>query len=122
MSCPVRLPYHPRSAVDPEEGRQTPAALSYGAMTETRETLEARKRELFDAIRVLERDREDGTIDEGAYRSARDRYEKEAALVAEHLDTVEGVETRPVHRPVRVTWIAAPAVGLVLAAVVLFLL
>jgi len=91
-------------------------------MTETRETLQSRKRELFDAIHVLERDREDGTIDESAYRSARARYETEAALLEERLDAIEDVQPRPKEGTTRVAWIAGPAIGLVLAAVVLFLL
>lgn len=96
--------------------------VSYGAMTETRETLEARKRELFDAIRTLERDCEDGTIDDEAYRRARGRFESEAALVEEHLDRLQD-ETPPGRAgTTRLTWLAAPAGGLVLAAVVLFLL
>lgn len=55
-------------------------------MTETRETLEARKRDLFAAIRTLDADYEDGTLDEAVYRSTRERYEREAADVLAHLD------------------------------------
>jgi cytochrome c-type biogenesis protein CcmH/NrfG len=95
-------------------------ALSYGAMNETRETLEARKRELFDAIRLLEQDREDGLMDEVAYASSRRRYELEAAEVLERLDHL------PHERKERTTgrstlWIALSALGLVMVALAIFL-
>src|SRR5919206_2786227 len=95
-------------------------ALSYGAMNETRDTLEARKRELFDAIRLLEQDREDGLMDEVAYASSRRRYELEAAEVLERLDHL------PHERKERTTgrstlWIALSALGLVMVALAIFL-
>lgn len=64
-------------------------------MTETRETLEARKRDLFAAIRTLDADYDDGTLDEAVYRSTRERYEREAADVLAHLDAL-AEERRPV--------------------------
>jgi cytochrome c-type biogenesis protein CcmH/NrfG len=64
-------------------------------MTETRETLEARKRDLFAAIRTLDADYEDGTLDEAVYRSTRERYEREAADILAQLDML-AQESRPV--------------------------
>jgi cytochrome c-type biogenesis protein CcmH/NrfG len=91
-------------------------------MTETREGLEARKRELFDAIRTLQRDHEDGTIDEDAYQVARRRYEVEAALVMERLDTLHDGDAIQRAGRSRTWWIAVLAAGLLSAAVLLFLL
>ena len=53
---------------------------------ETRSQLEHRKRDLYDAIRTLDRDRRDGSIDRDAYHDARGRYEMEAAVILERLD------------------------------------
>jgi cytochrome c-type biogenesis protein CcmH/NrfG len=58
-------------------------------MTETRESLEARKRDLFAAIRTLDADYEDGSLDESVYLSTRDRYEREAADILERLDALD---------------------------------
>ena len=97
-------------------------AVSCGAMMETRESLEARKRELFDAIRTLQRDREDGTVDEGAYGIVRRRYESEAARVEERLDGMPPDGAVPAERERRTLWLAAPAAGLVIAAVAILLI
>lgn len=59
-----------------------------GSMAHQRDELLTRKRDLFAAIHLLEDDRRDGTVDETAYRSARERYELEAAAVLERLDEV----------------------------------
>lgn len=94
-------------------------------MTETRETLEARKRELFAAIHTLDRDHEDGTLEDAAYRSARERYELEAADVLAQLDALPpetGLHSTPAaprRRSRAGTWIT---LGIVVAciAVILF--
>lgn len=64
-------------------------------MTETQETLEARKRDLFAAIRTLDSDYEDGTLDETAYRSTRERYEREAADILAQLDALTPSPRQP---------------------------
>jgi cytochrome c-type biogenesis protein CcmH/NrfG len=56
---------------------------------ETRSHLEARKRDLYDAIRTLDRDRKDGVIDGDVYHDARSRYETEAAGILERLDQLQ---------------------------------
>jgi cytochrome c-type biogenesis protein CcmH/NrfG len=56
---------------------------------ETRAVVEGRKRELYDAIRTLDRDRRDGLIDVEAYNDARTRYELEAAGLLQRLDLLE---------------------------------
>jgi cytochrome c-type biogenesis protein CcmH/NrfG len=56
---------------------------------ETRAVLEARKSELYDAIRTLDRDQRDGLVDGEAYHGARTRYELEAAGILERLDLLE---------------------------------
>jgi cytochrome c-type biogenesis protein CcmH/NrfG len=61
---------------------------------ETRSNLEGRKRDLYDAIRTLDRDRRDRVIDGDAYHRARSRYELEAAGILERLDRVRA--TAPV--------------------------
>lgn len=94
-------------------------------MTDMRERLEGRKRELFDAIRLLEQDREDGVMDEAAYATARRRYELEAAKVIERLDRLaptEPMEHAPRERTSRSPlWIAGPAAAIIGVALVLFL-
>ncbi|HZU13760.1 MAG TPA: hypothetical protein VFB58_13045 [Chloroflexota bacterium] len=88
------------------------------APIETRETLETRKRDLFSAIRLLEQDLEDGTIDPETYRTTRARCEKEAAAVLERLDTLQPV-SRPSARPLPLFLtgaLVAVALGVSLAA------
>jgi cytochrome c-type biogenesis protein CcmH/NrfG len=50
--------------------------------------LERRKRELYGALRLLDRDHEDGAMDAEAYRIGRTRLEAEAAGILERLDTL----------------------------------
>lgn len=92
-------------------------------MTETQESLEARKRDLFAAIRTLDSDYQDGTLDEAAYRSTRERYEREAAGVLAQLDALSP-PARPVASPKRnrrrlTTWFM---IGVILAAIAAILL
>lgn len=88
---------------------------------ETRDGLEARKRDLFSAIQLLEQDRRDGAVDEGAYQAARRRYEVEAASVLERLDALptEG-EVPPTRRAPR--WIGGVAAGVAGVAIVVLLI
>lgn len=58
-------------------------------MTDTRAQLLTRKDDLLTALQLLERDHEDGVVDEDAYRVARRRYEEEAAGVLERLDAMQ---------------------------------
>src|SRR5689334_14909190 len=90
-------------------------------MTDTREGLEARKQELFDAIHTLQRDHEDGAIDADAYQSARRRYEVEAALVLERIDTLRPDDATSATGTKRTRWFAVPAVAVVTVASLLFL-
>jgi cytochrome c-type biogenesis protein CcmH/NrfG len=93
-------------------------------MTETRETLEARKRDLFTAIRTLDADFEEGTLDASVYRESVDRYEREAAEVLAQLDALssrdEPASTPSRPRRSRVT--AGLAAGAVAAVIVILLL
>jgi cytochrome c-type biogenesis protein CcmH/NrfG len=61
-------------------------------VVETPESLQARKADLFAAIRQLEQDRDDGIIDEDAYRATRRRYENEAAGILERLDVLSAAQ------------------------------
>lgn len=95
-------------------------------MTVSRSQLLSRKRDLFAALRTLERDHEDGVIDEGAYRTAMERYEAEAAGILERLDTMPPDEEPRVARPPAAPWsfskaFAAGAAVLALIAIALFL-
>jgi cytochrome c-type biogenesis protein CcmH/NrfG len=85
--------------------------------------LQARKRDLYAAIRTLARDRDEGTIDETAYRAARERYEREAAGILERLDTLAEAGVQPAARGTRTTaWpLVLVGLGLVVLAVALFL-
>jgi cytochrome c-type biogenesis protein CcmH/NrfG len=85
--------------------------------------LEARKRDLYAAIRTLARDRDEGTVDEDAYRNARARYEREAAAILERLDMLAATPAAVPARPSRrASWpVIALALGAVATAVVLFL-
>lgn len=56
---------------------------------ETRSHLEGRKRDLYHAIRILDRDHRDEVIDGEAYDGARSRYEREAAGILERLDQLD---------------------------------
>jgi cytochrome c-type biogenesis protein CcmH/NrfG len=55
-------------------------------MIESREHLLVRKAEMLDALRALERDHEDGSVDDQSYRRARSRFEGEAALILQEID------------------------------------
>lgn len=98
-------------------------------MANTRSQLLTRKSDLLAALRLLEHDRADGTIEEPAYEVARKRYEEEAATVLEQLDTLQEapVTQRPEYQAIeaatrRRSWpIIGGASVLVLAALVLFL-
>ncbi|MDQ2742152.1 MAG: tetratricopeptide repeat protein [Chloroflexota bacterium] len=94
-------------------------------MNVSRTQLLSRKRDLFGALHVLERDFRDGVIDEEAYRAAVDRYETEAARILEQLDEMP-VEAEGRPQPVGATAMkrafAVGAVGLVLAVIVFLLL
>lgn len=87
--------------------------------------LQARKHDLYTAIRTLTRDYEDGTVDDAVYQKARDRYEREAAQVLERLDALAVAPLSPPGMARRTRLDAWPAVliatGLVAGAVVLFL-
>jgi cytochrome c-type biogenesis protein CcmH/NrfG len=91
-------------------------------MTETRETLEARKRDLFTAIRTLDADYGDGTLDEAAYRSMRERYEREAADTLAQLDALgpAGQGATTARRPARrlTTWLTL----LIIAGIIVIIL
>lgn len=95
-------------------------------MSVSRTQLLSRKRDLFAALRTLERDYEDGVIDEDAYRSAVGRYEAEAAGILERLDTMPFDEQQRVERPAVSPWsfskvFAGGAVVLAVVAIALFL-
>ncbi len=97
-----------------------------GLLSGSRTQLLSRKRDLFAALRALERDYEDGIIDEAAYRSAVGRYEAEAAGILERLDTMLPDEEARVGRPAAAPWsfskaFAAGAAVLALIAIALFL-
>jgi cytochrome c-type biogenesis protein CcmH/NrfG len=57
-------------------------------MIDNRSQLLTRKRDLIAALRTLEHDFREGTLDAAAYQSARQRYEQEAAAVLERLDAL----------------------------------
>lgn len=61
----------------------------------TRTQLEGEKHDLYDAIRALDRDRRDGSIDGAAYQGARRRYELEAAAILERLDRLDTTAPDP---------------------------
>jgi cytochrome c-type biogenesis protein CcmH/NrfG len=99
-------------------------------MADTRANLLTRKADLLAALRLIEQDYKDGVVDEEAYRTARHRYEQEAAAVLERLDTVTSDRdptAAAAHRPpVQATgvprWLFVAGAGaLVLAAIVVFL-
>lgn len=92
-------------------------------MTESRPQLLAREEDLLEILRSLERDRANGSLDGDAYVTARARYEAEAAAILETLDALQP-EVKPVRAPGgRSQWPAiAAATGLVIAAMVIFLL
>ena len=95
-------------------------------MTDTRTQLLTRKRDLFAALRLLERDHQEDVVDDLEYEATRARYQSEAAEILEKLDTL------PAERPSRVTsvpvsagrayrWLIAGAAVVVALAVGLFL-
>ncbi len=96
-------------------------------MADTRANLLMRKADLLAALRLIEQDYKDGVVDEDAYRTARQRYEQEAAEVLERLDALPPAGDAGAQRPsTRGTalprWVFVAGTGvLVLAAMVLFL-
>jgi cytochrome c-type biogenesis protein CcmH/NrfG len=102
---------------------EAPPAAVAGAAHAEAARLEARKRDLYAAIRALARDHEEGTVDEAAFHAARERYETEAANILERLDTITGTEARVDGvRPHSRSWpILVLAIAGIIAAVVLFL-
>jgi len=72
-------------------------------MTDTRTQLLTRKRDLFAALRLLERDHQEEAVDDLEYQATRARYQSEAAEILEKIDTL------PAERPARVTAVPAPA-------------
>ena len=95
-------------------------------MTDTRTQLLTRKRDLFAALRLLERDHQEDVVDDLEYEATRARYQSEAAEILEKLDTL------PAERPVRellvppsagraYRWMIAGAAVVVALAVGLFL-
>lgn len=91
-------------------------------MTETRARLQSRKLDLLAALRQLERDRADGSIDEGAYRAAKERYETEAAGILARLDATKEDGLPRSESARRLPVVLGLAGGLVLSAIVLLLL
>lgn len=87
-----------------------------------RSQLLERKEDLYEAIRALDRDREDGTIDPESYRATRSRYELEAAEVLEQLDGLAAPDAKaderklPASRPLLVG-----SLGVALGALAIFL-
>src|SRR5690348_15174912 len=100
-------------------------------MADSRSHLLVRKRDLYAALRTLEEDYRDGTIDEDTYRVARQRYEVEAAGILEQLDALPEDDAARAERrndaAVRASrryspWILiGGAASLIIAALVLFL-
>jgi tetratricopeptide (TPR) repeat protein len=58
-------------------------------VVEEREQLLTRREDIYAALRALERDRVEGTIDDAACNTARRRYELEAAAILERLDELD---------------------------------
>jgi cytochrome c-type biogenesis protein CcmH/NrfG len=86
-----------------------------------RSQLEARKLELYDAIRTLDRDRGEGTIDVESYRRARSRFELEAAAILERLDHLIDPSPVLVRRNSQRRLAIIATAGVILLAVALFL-
>lgn len=95
-------------------------------MTDSRTQLLTRKRDLFAALRLLERDHQEDAVDDLEYQATRARYQSEAAEILEKLDTL------PAERPDRAMagpasaghayrWMIAGAALVVAVAVGLFL-
>lgn len=57
-----------------------------------------RKRDLFEALRVLEQDHQDGLVGADAYVATRRRYEHEAAEILARLDALLSAEDTPTPR------------------------
>ena len=86
--------------------------------------LQARKHDLYHAIRTLDRDHSDGSIDADSYRTTRERYEREAASILERLDALDAAPYSGVPSmvlPARRRLIMAATGGVVLVAIALFL-
>jgi len=97
-------------------------------MDNSRSQLMTRKNDLLDALRLLDLDRAEGTVDEEAYRSARRRFEGEAAAVLQRLDALPGEQEDVASREgtrrasSRARWgVAAVTAAVVLAAIIIFL-
>jgi len=86
-----------------------------------RSQLEARKLELYDAIRTLDRDRGEGTIDVESYSRARSRFELEAAAILERLDHLIDPSPVLVRRNSQRRLAIIATAGVILLAVALFL-
>lgn len=58
-------------------------------MKRTKIQLLTRKSDVLEALRILEQDRTDGLVDDGAYAAARQHYEHEAAQLLAQLDALD---------------------------------
>jgi cytochrome c-type biogenesis protein CcmH/NrfG len=97
-------------------------------VSESRIQLLARKRDLFDALRVLERDHADGAVDRDAYQRTRARYEFEAAAILERLDLLHARDDSTIRdRATSVVasraapWLAVTIIAVLAAAIGIFL-
>jgi cytochrome c-type biogenesis protein CcmH/NrfG len=86
--------------------------------------LAQRREEVYEAIRIMEQDLRDGTLDRMAYLDARRRYEAEAARLLQQEDALSGhtlqVQPKPRRRRGPIALTAVTVVALLLA-VALFL-
>lgn len=90
-----------------------------------RTQLLTRKRDLFAALRTLEDDLRDGTVDHAMYEAARSRYEQEAAEIVRALEALPadaGVEADRTTGTRLAPWLVAGAGLLVALALAVFLL
>lgn len=90
-------------------------------MEESRGRLAARKADLLTALRQLENDREDGTIEPAAYQRTRERCESEAAQILERLDSLEASPAVVSARRPYARYGASAAAVVAISAIVLFL-
>jgi len=56
-------------------------------------TIETRKKAILKALRKLERDHKDGTVDNSVYTSLKARYEAEALKILKQIDELKGAES-----------------------------
>lgn len=74
-------------------------------MKDSKSQLLARKRDVLEALRILEQDRDDGLVDEETYAAVKQRHEHEAVQLLAQLDALgEGADTTPpqgVTNPIR---------------------